>query len=49
MNLVIGSLYNNVIKTIDEQINNPNTKKLGLYLNGYGLFQLLPVLFYYVG
>ena len=49
MNLVIGSHYNNVIKTIDEQINNPNTKKLGLYLNGYGLFQLLPVLYYYAG
>ena len=30
---------------MQEQFKNNDTKRLGLYLNGYGLFELLPVLY----
>ena len=44
MVIVSGNHYEDVIEVIQNQFKNENCKKLGLYLNGYGLFQLLPVL-----
>ena len=44
MVIVSGNHYEDVIEVIQNQFKNENCKKLGLYLNGYGLFQLLPVM-----
>ena len=44
MVIVAGNHYEDVIEVIQNQLKNENCKKLGLYLNGYGLFQLLPVM-----
>jgi hypothetical protein len=44
MVIVSGNHYEDVIEVIQNQFKNENCKKLGLCLNGYGLFQLLPVL-----
>ena len=44
MSLVCGKKYNNVIDTIKTQLKNKKGKN-GLYLNNYGLFQMLPVLY----
>ncbi len=44
MIIVAGNHNEDVIEVIQNQFKNENCKKLGLYLNGYGLFQLLPVL-----
>ena len=45
MVIVAGNHNEDVLQVIQDQFNNNETKKLGLYLNGYGLFQLLPVLY----
>ena len=44
MVIVVGNHYEDVIEIIENQFKNEKTKNLGLYLNGYGLFQLLPVM-----
>ena len=44
MKYVIGKKYNNVIDTIKEQLKDKDNKN-GLYINSYGLFQMLPVLY----
>ena len=44
MTIVVGNHYEDVIEVIKNQTKDEKTKKLGLYLNGYGLFQLLPVM-----
>ena len=47
MKYAIGQKYNNVIDTIKQQLGDKDnkTKKNGLYINSYGLFQMLPVLY----
>ena len=45
MSLICGKKYNNVIDIIKNQLKNKKSKN-GLYLNSYGLFQMLPVLYY---
>ena len=45
MVIVAGNHNEDVLQTIHEQFEKKENKKLGLYLNGYGLFQLLPVLY----
>ena len=45
MKYVCGKKYNNVIDIIKKQLNNKNNKN-GLYINNYGLFQMLPVLYF---
>ena len=45
MVIVAGNHNEDVLQTINEQFEKKENKKLGLYLNGYGLFQLLPVLY----
>jgi len=45
MVIVAGNHNEDVIEVIQNQFNKNETKKFGLYLNGYGLFQLLPVLY----
>ena len=44
MKLVCGNKYDNVIDIIKEQFKNKDDKN-GLYINNYGLFQMLPVLY----
>ena len=44
MKLVCGIKYDDVIDVIKEQIKNKDNKN-GLYINNYGLFQMLPVLY----
>ena len=44
MKYVCGEKYNNVIDVIKEQFKNKDNKN-GLYINNYGLFQMLPVLY----
>ena len=44
MRLVCGNKYDNVIDIIKEQLKNKDNKN-GLYINNYGLFQMLPVLY----
>ena len=39
-----GNKYDNVIEIIKNQLNNKENKN-GLYINNYGLFQMLPVLY----
>ena len=45
MKLVCGEKYNNVIGVINKQLKDKNNKN-GLYINNYGLFQMLPVLYF---
>ena len=45
MKYVCGKKYNNVIDIIKKQLNDKNNKN-GLYINNYGLFQMLPVLYF---
>ena len=45
MVIVAGNHNEDVLQVIDEQFKNNETQKLGLYLNGLGLFELLPVLY----
>ena len=45
MVIVAGNHNEDVIQVIQDQFHKEDAKKLGLYLNGYGLFQLLPVLY----
>ena len=45
MVIVAGNHNEDVLQVIQDQFKKNETKKLGLYLNGYGLFQLLPVLY----
>ena len=45
MVIVAGNHNEDVLQIIHEQFEKKENKKLGLYLNGYGLFQLLPVLY----
>jgi hypothetical protein len=45
MKYVCGNKYNNVIDTIKEQLKEKDNKN-GLYINNYGLFQMLPVLYH---
>ena len=45
MVIVAGNHNEDVLQVIQDQFHKDETKKLGLYLNGYGLFQLLPVLY----
>ena len=45
MVIVAGNHNEDVIQVIQDQFHKDEAKKLGLYLNGYGLFQLLPVLY----
>ena len=44
MNYVCGEKYNNVIEVIKEQLKNKDNKN-GLYINNYGLFQMLSALY----
>ena len=44
MVIVAGNHNEDVIEVIQNQFKNNDCQKLGLYLNGYGLFQLLPVM-----
>ena len=44
MVIVTGNHYEDVIEVIKNQFKNEKCKNLGLYLNGYGLFQLLPIM-----
>jgi hypothetical protein len=44
MTYVCGSKYNNVINTIKEQLNDKESKN-GLYIENYGLFPMLSVLY----
>ena len=44
MVIVAGNHNEDVIEVIQNQFKNEKCKNLGLYLNGYGLFQLLPVM-----
>ena len=44
MTYVCGSKYNNVIDTIKEQLNDKESKN-GLYIENYGLFPMLSVLY----
>ena len=44
MVIVAGNHNDDVIEVIQNQFKNEKCKNLGLYLNGYGLFQLLPVM-----
>ena len=44
MIIVAGNHNEDVIEVIQNQFKNEKCKNLGLYLNGYGLFQLLPVM-----
>ena len=44
MVIVTGNHYEDVIEIIQNQFKNEKCKNLGLYLNGYGLFQLLPIM-----
>jgi len=44
MKYVVGTKYNKVIDTIKNQLKDKKNKN-GLYINGYGLFQMLPVLY----
>ena len=44
MKYACGKKYNNVIEIIKEQLKDKNNKN-GLYINNYGLFQMLPVLY----
>ena len=44
MVIVTGNHYEDVIEVIQNQFKNEKCKNLGLYLNGYGLFQLLPIM-----
>ena len=45
MKFVCGNKYNNVIEVIKKQLKNNEINKNGLYINNYGLFQMLPVLY----
>lgn len=45
MVIVAGNHNEDVIQVIQNQFNNKEVQKMGLYLNEYGLFQLLPVLY----
>ena len=45
MVIVAGNHNEDVIKVIQDQFKNNDINKFGLYLNGYGLFELLPVLY----
>ncbi len=45
MNFICGNKYNDVIEIIKNQLNDKNNK-MGLYINNYGLFQMLPILYY---
>ena len=45
MKYVCGKKYNNVIDIIKKQLKDKNNKN-GLYINNYGLFQMLPVLYF---
>ena len=44
MKFVCGNKYDNVIEIIKNQLKDKNDKN-GLYINNYGLFQMLPVLY----
>ena len=44
MTIVAGNHNEDVIEVMKKQLGDEKCKNLGLYLNGYGLFQLLPVL-----
>ena len=44
MKYICGSKYNNAIDIIKKQLKD-KTNKNGLYINDYGLFQMLPVLY----
>ena len=44
MVIVSENHYNDVIEVIQNQFKDEKLRNLGLYLNGYGLFQLLPVM-----
>ena len=44
MKLVCGTKYDNVIDIIKEQLKDKENKN-GLFINNYGLFQMLPVLY----
>ena len=44
MVIVTGNHYEDVIEVIQNQFKDEKCKNLGLYLNGYGLFQLLPIM-----
>ena len=44
MVIVAGNHNEDVIEIMKNQFKNENCKKLGLYLNDYGIYQLLPVL-----
>ena len=44
MKYICGKKYNDVIKIIKEQLKDKNQKN-GLFINNYGLFQMLPVLY----
>ena len=45
MVIIAGNHNEDVLQVMQDQFKNNEIKKLGLYLNGYGLFQLLPVLY----
>ena len=45
MEVVAGNHNQDVIEVIQNQFKNKEIKNLGLYLNDYGLFQLLPVIY----
>ena len=45
MKYICGDKYDDVIDIIKEQLKNKDIMKKGLYLNNYGLFQMLPVLY----
>ena len=45
MKYICGDKYNDVIDIIKEQLKNKDIMKKGLYLNNYGLFPMLPVLY----
>ena len=44
MIIVSGNHNEDVIEVIQNQFKDEKCKNLGLYLNGYGLFQLLPIM-----
>ena len=44
MIFICGKKYNDVIEIIKNQLNDKNNK-MGLYINNYGLFQMLPILY----
>ena len=45
MKYICGNKYNNAIDIIKKQLKDKNNKN-GLYINDYGLFQMLPVLYH---